>query len=135
MKRKGAAWVSWILIFALFISLGTTMIIWGKNKTTEVTESAMSDSEARMQCANVKFKVEQNPDCSNVNIENRGLINIKDLDIWADDTEIIGTEEIIVQQTINLNNLGTPNIVTFLPIIEIDGKTASCNEKRLTVEC
>ncbi|MBU4242419.1 MAG: hypothetical protein KKA65_00605 [Nanoarchaeota archaeon] len=135
MKRKGVAWLSWILLFALFISLSVTMIIWAKSKTTDVTQTAMSDSDARMQCSNVKFNVEKNPDCSNVNIENRGWINIKDLDIWADDAEIIGTEKIIVQQTINLNNLGTPNIVAFLPIIEIDGKTASCKEKRLTVEC
>lgn len=135
MKRKGATWLSWILLFGLFISLGTTMIIWAQSKTTSTTEDAMSESEARMQCSNVKFSVEKNPDCSNVNIKNRGLINIKDMDIVADDTEIIGTEEIIVGQTINLNNLGTPNIITFLPIIEIDGKSANCNEKRLTVEC
>ncbi len=134
MDKKGAGWLSWVLVIALFISVGTTMILWAQTKTTEATESAMSESERKMQCADVKIKVDTE-DCSTITVENRGLINIYDLEVWADNTKIEDTGAVIVQDSITLNNLGTPDIITVVPKINVNGESVSCKAKRLTIEC
>ena len=142
MNKKGAEWISYILVTGFFVSLSVMIILWAKTHTEETASSTIKYMESREECKMVF--VDANTDCDNFEVENKGTLTIKKFIVRFNSTDGVltqmeeDTESLLPdpEQTISLIIPPGTSSIELLPIIEISkGQLASCTTKRLVVQC
>lgn len=135
MNRKGSTWLAWILATMLFTTLAIGMILWAKARTTELAGSTAEYEEAKMRCNEIIIAAEKVDGCKEIEVENKGTLNIEKLVVRYNGDSFDSEEPLLVQKTITLKIDGTPNKVELLPIIKVDNVLGSCSIKKLTIDC
>ncbi|MFA5888430.1 MAG: hypothetical protein WC852_07005 [Candidatus Nanoarchaeia archaeon] len=147
MNKKGAEWISYILVTGFFVSLSVMIILWAKGHTEDAASGTIKYMEGREECKMVFIDANNNSDCTQVNIKNKGTLTIKNFIVRFNSTEgaltqmeegsqITGPLLPDPEQTISLIIPSDTSSVELLPIIEIsNGQFASCTTKRLVVQC
>lgn len=139
IKRKGAAWVGYILTTGFFVSLAVMVMLWAKGQTEQSTESAVKYMEGKEECKMVVIDAKKAPDCNMISVENKGTTTIKKFVIRADDARSMETEELLPTPepaTIDLSSISPTENIEILPIVEPrKGQLASCTTKRLVIQC
>ncbi|MEA3378542.1 MAG: hypothetical protein U9Q69_02770 [Nanoarchaeota archaeon] len=138
-NKKGAMWIAYILAVLFFTAIAILTINWGKSLTEESTESTINYVSGRMDCQQIKFAAESNELCNQLNLINKGELNIYKILIRSSDATI--NEEAL---NVNVGNPPLPVIKTLnfygktlnlLPVIESSGELFGCKDKELILTC
>ena len=101
INKKGMSEViSYILILALAVSLGTFITVWYKSTTEKQIAGFLTPVEGTSQCDEVNVNLVFNYDACSVNVYNTGSLTITDMKITYSDTG--GNSNITDYNKINL---------------------------------
>jgi hypothetical protein len=80
-KRGVGDIIGWVLLIGFGVALATSVFIWMKGQTEEMTESTVNYVEGEMVCEDVAINVAVNEMCNELTIVNKGKFNIDALNI------------------------------------------------------
>ena len=146
MKQGVSEIVSWVMLIGLSIAIGMLVLQWSKQQTEQTAEKLTQDVTSSLRCGevsfNVKFVPAASPVCSQVEIANKGLHTIKELQIRG---QAGGPRAVLnlppeQSQTLNIPNFTTsiasPGSSTeFIPLIEGSAGLVPCADRKLSVTC
>lgn len=146
MKKKGDAWISWILATTFFIMISVAVLLWAKGHTETMTSETAAYMEGKEECTLVKIAAEKDAaeGCGLITVENKGMINIEKMVIrgyYNDGSNPEQEESPPIPAgsdalPIDLSIPAPTNSTEILPIIKISGgKLAGCTAKKLVIIC
>lgn len=138
MKKKGMAWLEWILLMAIMAGLAIGTVIWAREKTESWTQSSVDYLEGEMECNDVKIKATNNSEltCTTVNVTNKGMLVIDSIELrYADQREVTKNFGLKPFNSKLLNTNSAYNQVEVIPIAKVNDKLFICKSKKAIVTC
>lgn len=137
MNKKAAGQIiAWVLLFGFAISLAIGIFSWSKVQTEDLTESTVNFVEGKLECREVKINVKKDPDCTNLNISNRGKLTITKISIASLDgsnSNLLDANIIPLQSKAFPYQIGSD--IEVLPIINISRNDVGCVDRKVRIEC
>ncbi|MDD5254065.1 MAG: hypothetical protein PHG05_03085 [Candidatus Nanoarchaeia archaeon] len=142
--KKGAGdIIAWVLLIGFSIALATSVFIWMRGQTEDITKSTVNYVEGEMVCQDIAINVRANELCNILTIANKGKFSIESLNIVSYPASGEPISEV--------KSLATPlkpiqgEIVEFIlpqsikfeviPIITVNEKTTGCSDKKEVISC
>tara|TARA_Y100000310_G_scaffold302635_1_gene340224 strand:+ start:60311 stop:60739 length:429 start_codon:yes stop_codon:yes gene_type:complete len=141
ITKKGISIIiGWILLLGFTITLALLVFSWSKSQAESLSEETATFVEGRLECTEIAINVVPNDDCSSINVNNRGKLNIDQLVILTFvgtdyDSKIEYKEIIAPKETKTLNLQKSHNKLEIVPSVKINNKLIPCNENRIVNEC
>lgn len=129
--------VSWILLLGFAIALATTIFMWLKGQTTELTQQTVDYVEGKLECTEVSINV-QHTNCDNLRIKNTGKLTLDHYLVWLLAPEVQKMEHKNnvepSKQTEAIETFGA-TLVEVVPILKLSDKLVACSEKKVRLDC
>ena len=135
-KKAAGEIIAWVLLLGFAISLAIGVYSWSRTHTEELTESTVTFVEGKLECAEININVKKQPDCSSLNISNKGMFNIDKISIASLDgskSALIDANLIPLKSKAFTYQQGSD--IEVMPIIILDNKNIGCIEKKIIVGC
>ncbi|MBI2550036.1 hypothetical protein HYV83_02545 [Candidatus Woesearchaeota archaeon] len=144
-SKKGiSVWISWVLLTAFVVFIGTFVLQWSKSHTTEVVEDLTEKGEILTLCQETGISIVsycQKPQTLNINVTNNNNRKVDGLKVRAFDiyNNPQGGEKnvsIVPQKTMSIEVVkqGVLKRAEVMPIIVVGKKRAVCQSRKVTVE-
>ena len=143
-KKGVSVWISWVLLTAFVVFIGTFVLQWSKSHTTKTVEDLTEKGEILTLCQETSISVAgycQKPQTLNINVTNNNNRKVDGLKVRAFDIYNApqGGEKnvsIAPQKTLSIEVVkqGVLKHAEVMPIIVVGKKRAVCQSRKITVE-
>lgn len=142
LKKRGiSAWVSWVLLVGLAVTIGTFFFGFARDYATQSSEDALFRGETRTSCDNSALLVKgicQNAQALNINISNSDTLDIEAIAFRITDifnnpglrqvNESLRPNE---EKNFRVVRQGTAKQVEIIPVVSSGGRQVLCEERKI----
>ena len=143
--RKGVSvWISWVLLVALSVMIGTLVLQWSKSHTVKTVEDITEKGEILTLCQETGIAVNsycQNTQTLNINVTNNNnrkvdSLMVRAFDIYSNPDG--GARNISLEpektKAVVVVKQGVLKRAEVMPVIMVGKKTVVCQSRKVTLE-
>lgn len=143
-KKAVSVWVSYVLLTALVVSLGTIVLQWSRETTQETVDDIVEKGDSLTACAAAGMDIKdlcQNTQSLNMNVTNTNEVKLEGL--WASMFDIYNMPQtsainitIQPQKTkgVDILKQGIVKRVEFSPFVSKGGKRIKCLSRKVSFD-
>jgi hypothetical protein len=136
VNNKAAAYIAYILLILITVTIAAFMIIWGQRTTEQYTEGTLQIASGRLGCRDIRIDAKPDDGCAFITLENKGMLNIEMARVTFDYNRPVDSELLPPMAISQANDPSPPfKTATILPVIKEDGNMFGCADKKLVVNC
>lgn len=143
-KKGVSAWLSWVLLVALAVIVGTFVLQWSRSNTTKTVEDLTEKGEILTFCQETGIAVKdycQNTQTLNINVTNNNnrkvdALMLRGFDIYSNPQG--GQKNISLDPekalSVVIVKQGVLERAEIMPVIIVGNKRAICQSRKVTIE-
>ena len=144
-NKKGVAeWISWVLLVALTVLIGSIVINWTRSHTTKTVTDITEKGDILTRCQETGIAVTafcQNTQTLNINISNNNNRKVDALRVSAFDIynhPLGGDKNITLDpektKSVSVVKQGILKRAEVMPVIKVGSKAVVCTSRKITLE-
>jgi len=139
MTKQGVSLIiSWVLLIGFAVTLGIIVSQWMQEQAEHTATTVIDEKAREMTCRDVALNAFLSPSCDTINISNKGLFTIHEINIRSQ----FGTEPLPTlippHQSQNLNirtSLSPEDSIEVIPVIQMEKTNVPCVTRKTTTTC